>query len=321
MTGGGPAPELSGIVVHWRNEAQLRRLLEAWPRDSRFELVIVDNSRSLGDLPEGVQVIDPGRNLGFAGGVNRGASVARGPILLILNPDVSPRPGALDALLAGFAELPDAAGLAPRLWQTEPAGGGEGSLQFRWQLRPLASPWTLILQTLLVPAGQGPAAEPTAGTAIPQPAAAALALKKGVLLDLGGFDEGFYPAWFEDVDFARRLEARGGILRYWPAAEFSHELGASVPGLGYGPFLWVYYRNLHRYLRKHHGAAWSLAATLTLCLGMGLRLLLLPFARPRRASSRGQAARGLLAVLAGAVTRWRSPRAMVRRFAAEAGGA
>ncbi len=317
----GPLPELSGVVIHWRNEEQLRRLLEAWPQDERFELVIVDNSQTLRDLPPWVQrfdvhLVDPGRNLGFAGGVNRGASQARAAILLLLNPDVVPRPGALDALLEGFERFPEVAGLAPRLWQTQPSGQEGRTLQFRWQLRPLPNPWTLILQTLLIPAGQGPQAEPEAGALIAQPAAAALALKRDVLRDLGGFDEGFFPAWFEDVDFARRLSARGLSFRYWPAAEFFHELGASLPGLGYGPFLWIYYRNLLRFLGKHHGAGWSRLASLTLMLGMGLRLVLLPLVKPRRARSRGEAARGLAAVLAGVLTGWRFPRSWARRFTA-----
>jgi hypothetical protein len=35
---------------------------------------------------------------------------------------------------------------------------------------------------------------------------------------VGGFDEGFFPAWFEDVDLARRLADRGLALLYLPAA-------------------------------------------------------------------------------------------------------
>ena len=72
-----PAPELSGIVVHWRNEEQLEALVGAWPRDPRFELLVVDNSRSLGPLPDWVRRIEPERNRGFAGGGQSGSF--RGP--------------------------------------------------------------------------------------------------------------------------------------------------------------------------------------------------------------------------------------------------
>ena len=72
-----------------------------------------------------------------------------------------------------------------------------------------------------------------------------------------------------------------------------------MPRLGYGPFLYVYYRNLIRYLAKHHGRAWAAAARVALVAGMVLRLALLPFHRPRRAASRGEAFSGILTVLAG----------------------
>lgn len=323
MTSGLPdraGPELSGVVVHWRNEEQLQRLLSAWPRDPRFELVVVDNSQSLPELPTWVRRVDPEHNLGFAGGVNRGAAEARSAVILLLNPDVVPQPGALEAILSGLQEMPKAAGLAPRLWEAAASDGASRSLQFRWQLRPLPTPWTLLLQTLLIPAGQGPKDEPEAGEMIPQPAAAALAVRRDVLADLGGFDEGFYPAWFEDVDFAHRLSSTGLAFRYWPSAEFRHELGASVPGLGYGPFLWVYYRNLQRYLGKHHGRHWKLLATATLVAGMSLRFVLLPLVKPRRAGSRREAAQGLLSVACGALTAWRRPRILVEKLSTPPGG-
>jgi GT2 family glycosyltransferase len=152
------------------------------------------------------------------------------------------------------------------------------------------------------------------GTAVEQPAAAALALRRSVLREIGGLDEGFYPAWFEDVDLARRLTRAGHQMVYEPAARFAHAGGATVEGLGYGPFLWLYYRGLNRYLGKHHGAAWSLIARLTLPLGMLLRLALLPLRRPRRAAGRLAAAAGLLAVIAGAASGWRRPLEYARRF-------
>lgn len=105
------------------------------------------------------------------------------------------------------------------------------------------------------------------------------------------------------------------MLLYWPAATFRHGLGGTVPRLGYGRFLWIYYRNLTRYLRRHHGPFWSLAARVALVPGMAIRLLLLPLYRPRRAASRSEAFRGLLAVLAGALTGWKRPRRMLQEMA------
>ena len=296
-----PPPALTGIVVHWRNEDLLAELVAAWPRDPRFELLVVDNGSSA-PLPSGVCILRPGRNLGFAGGANAGAAAAKGAVLLILNPDAVPAEGALDRLLEGFAAHPDAAGLAPRL------EGPGGEPQATWQLRKIPTAWQCLLHALPLPSSPTGTVEPLPGTLVEQPAAAALALRREAFLGVGGFDTGFHPAWFEDVDLARRLRQAGLKVLYWPAARFRHRLGSTVPRLGYGPFLFVYYRNLTRYLAKHHGRVWAAAARAALVPGVGVRLLALPFRRPRRASSRREALAGLLAVLAGALTGWRRPR-------------
>lgn len=296
------SPRLSGVVVHWRNEEPLSELTSAWPRDPRFELIVVDNGSSAPLALGPARLVRPERNLGFGGGANAGAAESRGEVLLILNPDAVPEDGALDRLLEGFAAFPDAAGLAPRLV------GPDGKSQAGWQLRRLPSPWQLLLQAFPFAGMPESGPEPPAGTPVEQPAAAALALRREVFEAAGGFDPGFYPAWFEDVDLARRLKQGGHVLRYWPAAVFRHGLGSTVPRLGYGRFLWIYYRNLTRYLGKHHGTLWALAARIALIPGMILRLVLLPLRRPRRASSRAEAVRGLLTVLTGTLSGWRRPR-------------
>lgn len=307
------APLLAGVVVHWKNEEELAELVAAWPADPRAELVVVDNS---GTLPKErpaewqgkARLLDPGGNRGFGGGVNAGVAATAAEWVLILNPDAKPLPGAIEILLAAAGESA-AAGLVPALeWP-------DGRSQCEWQLQPLPSASTLLLQVFFLAGQRGPKEEPPAGTPIAQPAAAVLALRRAALEELGGFDEEFFPAWFEDVDLARRLEQRGHRCLYLPRSRFVHSAGGSLPALGYGPFLFVYYRNLCRYLAKHHGRAAAAAARVLLPFSMLLRLLLLPLRKPNRAISRREAARGLLAVATGALTGFRRPRAFAERFA------
>lgn len=322
MTAAGKRPLLSGIVVHWGDREPLDELLADWPRDPRFELVVVDNSEPAPGpgaspgagptLPPDLsgRVLRPGANLGFAGGVDAGVDAARADRLLILNSDVAPLPGALEALARGFDEPPEKTdGLIPRL----ESPGGES--QWRWQLRDLPSPAALLLHALFLPAGGRRPVEPDAGEPVEQPAAAALALTRDAFDAVGGLDVGFHPAWFEDVDLARRLRAAGRVLRYLPDARFRHRLGSSVASLGYGPFLWIYSRNLVRYLGKHHGRGWALAARALLPAGALLRLLALPLRRPRRAASRRAAAAGLTAAGLGALSGWRLPSGWAKRWA------
>lgn len=308
------APRLCGLVAHWRTERSLGALLAAWPEDPRYQLIVVDNGSDpalLPAVPPHVRWIAPERNLGFAGATNRALARARAPIVLLLNPDAQPCPGALDALIDGFERHPEAAALVPELV------GLDGSAQSAWQLRPLPGTLSCLRQLCLLPGPSGPLAPPAAGAAVDQPAAAALALRRAILEQAGGLDEGFYPAWFEDVDLARRLRARGEAVLYWPAARFQHEQGASVEALGYRQFLWLYNRGLRRYLRKHHPPLYRLMPV-TLPLAALARIASLPLRAPRRAASRTDAVRGLLAAALGALTGFSRPRELAARWRAPA---
>jgi GT2 family glycosyltransferase len=299
------SPLLAGVVVHWRNEGELAALIASWPRDPRFELIVVDNSASA-ELPDWVGAVRPGRNLGFGGGANAGVAASKAPLVLLLNPDVELTGEGLESLVAAFDRFPDAAGIAPRL--VEPGGAA----QTEWQIRRLPAPLELLAQAFSGLGSVRTAEAPAAGDRVEQPAAAALALRKTAFAAVNGFDPAFHPAWFEDVDLAARLRAAGLALRYWPEATFVHRLGSSVPQLGYGPFLFIYYRNLVRYLAKHHGSAWAIAAYPAILLGALVRLAGLPLRRPGRAASRLDALRGLVALGSGALSGWRLPRGLAR---------
>lgn len=308
-------PLISTIVVSWRDAASLRQLLEVWPADPRFELIVVDNSEadyappaSSFFWPKHVRRLGGQGNLGFGGGCNLGAEVAQAPWLLFLNPDALPLAGALEALAGAPAADPSAAGFVPAL-EFE-----DGRPQCAWQLQPLPSQLALFSQIFFFGGARGPLAEPPALTAIGQPAAAALMLDAALFREIGGFDPTFFPAWFEDVDLARRLAGRSARLLYWPTSRFRHQQGSSVSSLGYGAFLWIYDRHLCHYLRKHHGWLSATAARLLLPISLLLRIAALPWRKPRRARSRLAAARDLGAVLAGALTNFRYPRAWYERF-------
>ena len=343
----GGAPVLTAVAPHWHDEENLALLVRSWPRDGRFELIVVDNGSSVGPGIRALQsaggdagapsaraggdagapsaragedagapsagvggevgapgagranvhIVEPGRNLGFAAAVNRGAANAGGGLLLILNTDARPESGALESLIRGMAQHPEAAGLAPRLLDED------GAPQAGWQLRRLPGLRTLLGYCCFVE--PGPMPEPPAGSPVEQPAACALLLRRDVFEAVEGMDEGFWPAWFEDVDLARRLREQGDQVLYWPDATFRHGLGASVPRLGYGPFLLAYYRNLDRYARKHHGRGATLLLRAVLTVASLLRIVVLPLRRPRRACGRGEAAVGLWRLAAGAATGWR----------------
>jgi len=91
----------------------------------------------------------------------------------------------------------------------------------------------------------------TARMAVEQPAGAFLMIRRTVWEELGGFDEGFRPLWFEDVDFCRRAADRGYLLYYEPGAVALHTGGHSMSKIAVElrPVYW--YSNLIRYAAKH----------------------------------------------------------------------
>ncbi len=300
-------PELSIVVVSWHSEDDVEALCSALPADnSRFECLVVDNGslRPL-KLPPFVRLIEPGKNLGFAGGSNLGAREARAPLLLFLNPDARVDERNLEALLRAFESYPEVAGLAPRMVDST------GRSLHRWALRRLPRPLDLLRLAAWTEPTLGVVEEPPAGAIVEQPAAAAWALRREAFDTVAGFDESFHPAWFEDVDLARRLDERNLLTRYALQATVRHGVGASVSELGFARFLWLHDRSLVRYARKHHGAAFAGVLRAALVLGATLRFGALALRAPRRAHGRAEAAHAYAAKALGAASGFRRPRRFV----------
>jgi GT2 family glycosyltransferase len=114
---------------------------------------------------------------------------------------------------------------------------------------------------------------------VDQPAAAALMIRRDAYDEVGGFDEQFSPAWYEDVDFCRRLKAAGWEIYFARDAQFQHQGGYSAQALGSEAFARAYYSNQVRYARKHLGSAATAAIRASIAVGMIERIVV----RPRNA--------------------------------------
>ena len=328
--------EITAILVSWDDakdvEEAVRSLAEARRRvpagGPGVSLVVVGNGPSsvhreaiLAAWPEASVAVNA-ENRGYGPAANQAAALARGDALLFLNPDTRPEGEPFSALARGFSQHPEAVGLAPRLVEedgrTVPSNPGRPLAlrpssredQFTFQLRRLPdlamdfrelSLWDHFHHN-------GPArrrdryAESDRDTVFPveQPAASALALRADVFRRIGGFDEAFVPAWFEDVDLCKRLAPEGPIL-HLPGVRFRHVGGASSRRMGYSRFLPVYYRNAVRYRRKHYGLPARAAYRALLAGGMLLRLAANTFRKhpPRPPAESRRAYLGVLAVALG----------------------
>jgi GT2 family glycosyltransferase len=178
-------------------------------------VIVVDNASRDASVAvaeaAGARVIRNVRNEGYGRANNRGVWAAEAAErVLIVNPDVSLRPGAVDALLEAARRWPDAGLLAPRL--VEPDG------RFFFQARSLLAPY------LTNPGGR--AALPQGDACAPFLSGACLMVARGLFLDLGGFDERIF-LFYEDDDLCRRVADAGHALVHVHGAEALHGRGRS----------------------------------------------------------------------------------------------
>lgn len=270
---GVPGPGVSVLVVSWQSAAWIDRCVRSIDA-ADAEIIVADNGSTDGSAARAraaapqASVLELARNLGFAGGVNAARRAAQAPRLLLLNPDAAATPGAIARLAAALDADAGLGAVAGRL--VSPDGTPQPGFNVR-RLPTLASLTAdLLFIDHLWPGNPASARyyardlDPDASVDVEQPAAACLMIRADVFDRLGGLDEAFWPAWWEDVDFCRRLRDAGQRIRYVPEAVFTHVGGTSVDALGSAAFDRAFAANRRRYVRKHHGAA---AAALIGALG------------------------------------------------------
>lgn len=255
-------PPVSIVIVNWNAGPALARAVSTSCASSD-DVVVVDNGSRDGSVEalaqrSGLRVLRPGRNLGFAGGVNLGVRDTRHPHILLLNPDAEAPPASVSRLSQTLASS-GAAMAAGRLVHAD------GSTQAGFTVRRLPTTMSLLADALLLDhvwpgnpstrryLGADLDLEADAAFDVEQPAAACLLVTRDAFGQLQGMDEAYYPAWFEDVDFCARAKQAGLRIVFDPRATFPHFGGVSVQTLGRGAFLRVFHRNLERYVGTHLG--------------------------------------------------------------------
>ena len=233
---------ISLVIVSYRSAALAREAIAGFRSDAEAarepaEVVVVENSgeaeafRGVADL-----TLDPGRNLGFAGGLNAGIAAARGDLLFLANPDLVFRPGSVAALAAAMHANREPLAAGPAFFlddaMTIHAPPAEEPHPFdlarrRLSMNPATAerPFRRRLRRALA------AADATArGGEVRRASAlsgALVATTRGTLERVGPFDDG-YPLYYEENDWQRRLRAAGGTLLRAGSARVVHRFGRSA---------------------------------------------------------------------------------------------
>lgn len=229
---------LSMIIVNWNTRDYLRRCLasiKANPARVESEVIVIDNASPDGsadmvraEFPE-ARLIANDENLGYAAGNNQGIEVAVGRHLLLLNPDVEVKPGALDALMEFAESHPDAAAVGCRLV------GEDGRVQR--SLRSFPEPWGVLFEYLKL-SKAFPRSRRFASyrmtwfdydreIEVDQPMGSCLLMSRKAVDEIGMFAQEF-PIFFNEVDWLYRAKQKGWEVYFTPSAEVIHAGGAST---------------------------------------------------------------------------------------------
>ncbi len=210
--------QVTVVIPNWNTRRWLEGALGGLRQQTyrSFRVILVDNGSTDDSVefvrlhyPE-VQVIRFPENRGFAAAVNAGIQRAGTPYVALLNADTIPRPRWLESLVAMIERAPDVGSVASRmLSMADPSRIDDAGDTFSWYGSARKR-------------GHGEPAERYHKPEEVLSACAGAALyRRDVVVEVGGFDEGFI-SYLEDIDLGLRLRLKGYRCLYAPAAEVLH---------------------------------------------------------------------------------------------------
>jgi GT2 family glycosyltransferase len=225
----GARVDATAVVVNHDDGAKLADRLDLLTSELEH-VVVVDNASTDGseraaEEREGVTLLRNEANLGFATAVNRGATLAEGAWIVLVNPDAFVRPGDIAALLEGLPD--DVAVVAPlqvdeRGTPKAETGGYDPTL-----LRYLV--WAVLPTRLHGRWGPWLADPPQHGdTEVDWVSGALMGIRRRVFEQTGGLDERFF-LYHEDVQLGRTVRRAGYRVLCRPSVRLVHEVSHGDP--------------------------------------------------------------------------------------------
>lgn len=252
--------DLSIIIVNWNTKKLLEESVSSifkYTKDITFEVIVFDNGSTDGSVemikekyPQ-VKLIESPENKGFVVGNLEGYKIASGDYVLMLNSDAYLVSDELKKMVDAMRADTRIGILGPRLEYAD------GSLQKSVRRFPTFISQMLILFKVhnLFP-NFGPIGDYymsnfdySQSAEVDQVMGAALLTRKDIIEKIGFLDETFW-AWFEEVDFCKRVKDAGYINMYFADARIRHHKGQSFKNLAKRQKL--FNTSMSYYFSKHH---------------------------------------------------------------------
>jgi GT2 family glycosyltransferase len=251
-------PFFSIIIVSWNALHHLKNYLPtvAATEYPNYEIIIADNASSDGSkewirksFPE-IKIAELDKNYGYCGGNNRAVPHAEGDILLFLNNDVRVKPNWLDGLAKCFEKDPQIAAVQPKMLSDEKPEFFEYAGAAGGYLDKYGYPFCRgrIFDKVEKDVGQYNNA-----TDILWASGAALAIRKDIFQESGGFDEDF-EFHMEEIDLCWRLWNSGYKVRFCPGSTIYH-LGGGSMAMDSPRKVYYNYRNNLRMIWKNSSSS------------------------------------------------------------------
>ncbi len=242
---------VAAVVVNFNTARHLRRCLSSVRDEGVAGLVVVDNGSSddSAQIAEtaGATWVSSGANVGYGRAANLGAALpetSECPLILVCNPDIELRPGALAALRSTLDENPAVGMVGPKLLNTD------GTLY------PSARAFPSMVDAvghaalgLFVPANPFTRRyrladwDHSEAALVDWVSGACFLVRREAWEKVGGFDPAYFM-YMEDVDLCWRLGEAGWQVAYEPSAVVVHAQGVAA--------------DLHPYkmIVAHHKSMW-----------------------------------------------------------------
>jgi GT2 family glycosyltransferase len=267
-------PTLSYCVVNTNGRDYLLACLAAiertHPAAIEREILVLDNASEDGsadavrELGGEIRLIALERRTGKAENDSTLMLEARGKYCLLLNEDSELRPGAAAALVAALDTDPKAAAATAQLLDSD---GRPVPSAWRFPGVGTAATGALFLHRRFTVQSVGAVTR-----RVDWAQSSALLVRREAAAEVGYMDPAFF-VYYDECDFAKRLDEAGWHSLFVPAAEAVHHDQLSTDLAKGLRRIVEFHRNRELYMRKHHGPVAALTVRLLTAWSYALRAL------------------------------------------------
>ena len=220
-------PDVSVIIPVFNSAHHTYRCLQSLVAEANvsLEVIIFDNASTdatteLLQRCENITVVRSAQNLGFVGAVNAAAKHAHGRFMLILNNDATILSGSIRDATEIFDTEPNVGAVGPRIKLATGHVQEAGSIIFQdgktdgyLRNKKTDHPSGMYMRDVDFCSG------------------VFFLMERSQFANVGGLDEAFAPAYYEDTDLCMKLRARGLRIIYNPSILVEHFEFGSQPSV------------------------------------------------------------------------------------------